>query len=88
MGRYIWIEKSFEDEQFVIYRYGTIYDQKNIFEELRIEKGNQDINHIKCILEIDEISHYTFLTAAVKIWRHNEQNPDDLFPDQLVYASG
>jgi hypothetical protein len=81
MSLYVIIEKEYEDEAKVIYHYGP--NQESL-EKLEINKETKQVAKIET-----GVNHpnYYYLKAAAKIFKHNKENPNDMYPKKLVYAS-
>ena len=93
MGICIEIEKEFENNESVVYRFGfNLEDECEPFGKFEITKRSQntilDINDIKRIDENPDILDSIYFRAAIKIFRHCEKDSSGEFPDKLLYAAG
>lgn len=81
MSLYLRIEKEYEDLDKVVYRFGESTDK---YQKLEIKKITGDMYKIET--EFKQPEHY-YLRAASKIIKHNKNNPDNQYPDLLIYAT-
>ena len=91
--QYLRIEKDFENDKKVIYKYGPSDDE--LFEKLELVKSDDDfsnvgeIEHLFTRIEETVCFHRIFyLKAANTIIKHIQKNPDDKYPNSLIHASG
>lgn len=75
MSIYLRIEKEYEDNDRVIYKFGK---SKEIYQKLEINKLTGDIRKIET--DVKQPEHY-FLRAAAKIIMYNKSNPNNQYPD-------
>ena len=91
--QYVQIEKDFENEKKVIYKYGP--SENELFEKLELTKSDKDFS------DVDEIEHLfkrldeticfergIYIRAVITIIKHIQKNPDNRYPNILVRATG
>ncbi|WP_291584063.1 hypothetical protein [Clostridium sp. UBA6640] len=81
MGTYVLIIKISEDKNTAIYGFGP--DEENLG-KVEFNKLTGEYKKIDTDISIPE---FYYLTAVSKILRHNKNNPHDLYPNKIIYAS-
>jgi len=91
--QYVRIEKDFENEEKVTYKYGTSLNE--LFEKLELTKSDKDfsnVSEIECLFHRIEdticFERGVYMRAMVTIIKHIQKNPDDRYPDILIHATG
>ena len=91
--QYLRIEKDFENDEKVIYKYGTSLEE--LFEKLELVKSYKDFKNVSEIealfTRIEETICFergVYMRAMVTIIKYIQKNPDDKYTDILIHATG